>query len=89
MIFVGSCGDSNYRRLFPLGKNGTSPSSPRDFGYLCAPISSLALPSDEGVGRDAGKGVPRARFRMRREFSLVQDGGEVGQSVAWGLAARH
>lgn len=48
------------------------------FRFCVCPFLSLAHSLNCIVGRDAVKGVRRARFRMREEPSLAQDDGKVG-----------
>lgn len=51
-----------------LDSCGTSPPSIGEFGYICAPFLSLALPLDQAAERDAGK-RPRHAFVCTRSFS--------------------
>lgn len=49
---------------------------------MSAPFFSLVLPLDCVVESDAGKGVRRARYHVRRELSLAPDGDEEGRATS-------
>lgn len=57
----------------------TSPPFPRNFGYVCHPFPLLAPPLDRIAGRDAGKGVPCAKFACIRRCLWCGDGDKVGR----------
>lgn len=57
----------------------TSPPFPRNFGYVCHPFPLLAPTLDHIAGRDAGKGVPCAKFACIRRCLWCRDGDKVGR----------
>lgn len=59
-----------------FGECGTSPPSPRDFGYLCSFFPSRVCPLHGVVGKGAGKGLRRLNRGERDLFGAGTTGNE-------------